>query len=163
MSKLLPCFLLVLAGAQAAPPPLPAPGVPEARARAELLHLSFAESLRVVHRDFFRRNERLRFPSESLSDVFAELEERHGVRIRWISPELTAMNLDHLPQDAFEREALARLSPTQPVHEAVEPGTFRFAGRVVLENSCLKCHLQNRTSLEERTVGLAISIPLRGG
>ena len=86
-----------------------APGVEEARERARLLHESFAETLRVVHRDFFRRDEHLPFPSQSLTEVFGGLATNRNVQLRWIAQEATAMNLDHLPKDEFERKALESL------------------------------------------------------
>ena len=132
----------------------------EARERARLLHAGFSETLRVVHRDFFRRGEKLPFPSQSLSEVFDGLATNRNVRLRWIATEETAMNLDHLAKDEFERAALRALSGGEREYEAVEPGVFRYAGAIVLENKCLKCHLQNRTTLDDRLAGLAITVPL---
>ena len=40
-----------------------------------------------------------------------------------------------------------------------ESGRLRYAGVIVLENKCLKCHLQHRTSVEPRAAGLAITVP----
>ncbi len=138
-----------------------APGVEEARERARLLHESFAETLRVVHRDFFRRDEHLPFPSQSLTEVFGGLATNRNVQLRWIAQEATAMNLDHLPKDEFERKALESLVAGKREVEAVEDGHFRFVGLIPLQNKCLKCHLQNRTSLGERAAGLAIRLPVR--
>jgi hypothetical protein len=132
----------------------------EARERARLLHLSFSDTLRVVHRDFFRRSEKLPFPSQSLSEVFDGLATNRNIRLRWIAAEETAMNLDHLPKDEFERAALRTLTSGGKEYEAVEPGVFRYAGVVVLENKCLKCHLQNRTTLVDRMAGLSITVPM---
>ena len=142
-----------------APPPLQTQG--EALARARLLHDTFAETLRVVHRDFFRRDEHLPFPSQSLSEVFETLAAKHRVQLRWIAAEDTAMNLDHLPADEFEKKALATLVEGRAEHWQAEKDEIRFAGRIVLQNKCLKCHLQNRTSLGERSAGLAIRLPYR--
>ena len=45
-------------------------------------------------------------------------------------------------------------------YEAVEGGRFRFVGMIRIRNECLKCHVRNRKSLEDRLGGLAISMPL---
>ena len=36
----------------------------------------------------------------------------------------------------------------------------QYAGKVVLGNSCLKCHVPDRTSLEDRKAALVITMPL---
>lgn len=70
-------FLMGLRSARAeeeiAPPTLPQE-IREARARARLLPEALNGALRVMHRDFFREGEHMAIPSESLADVFRELE-----------------------------------------------------------------------------------------
>ena len=90
--------------------------------------------------------------------MFADLSENQGVEIRWLKVDGKAMNIDHLPCNEFEKQAARALSSGQPSYESVEDGLFRFAGPVRMHNVCLKCHVPNRTSLEDRTAGLVISM-----
>ncbi len=132
----------------------------EARARARWMHEIIHGALQVMHRDFFEEDEVERsLPSQSLDDVFAELARTHSVAIRWLGGNATK-GKDHFPQDRFEEDAVAALIAGAPEHEALEKGVYRFVGAIKMQNQCLKCHVRDRRSLEDRVGGLAISIPL---
>ncbi len=135
-------------------------GKDEAIARGRLLHLALHGALQVMHRDFFRRGESKTIPSESLVDVFKEMENDFSVALRWLAPDETIMNEDHAPQDDFDRRALKALAAGEKEFVSEEKGMLRFAGPVVLHNDCLKCHVPNRKSLENRFSALSISIPV---
>ena len=141
----------------------PAAGIPpqtleEARERARLLHESFHGALQVVHRDFFDPDDRDRIPSATLEDVFEVLASRFGVQLHWLGVNARTMDVEHHPQDQFEQEAVAALADGKKEYEKVENGHYRYAGAIQLHNQCLKCHVPQRTSLEDRTAGLAISM-----
>ena len=86
--------------------------------------------------------------------------ERSGVRLRWLVVEGRAMNVDHNPRDAFEKDAARALASGEDEHEAAADGVYRRAGPVTLGAECLKCHLPGRTSNKGRTAGLLISMPI---
>ena len=138
------------------------PSAAEARQRAKLLHGTIHDTLQVVHAQYFREGERLKIPAASLDLVFQGLEEREGIRARWLVVDGKAMNIDHRPRDDFEREAARRLAAGEERHEATEAGTYRFAGPITLGADCLKCHLPGRSSNRSRTAGLVIAIPVQG-
>jgi hypothetical protein len=144
-------------GADEAAPP---PSVAEARQRARLLHGALHDTLQVVHARYFREDEGLVIPAASLKDVFDEIEERDGIKLRWLVVDGKAMNIDHEPKDEFEKQAARALAAGDPDHEAVSEGTYRFAGPITLKAECLKCHLPSRSSNKSRTAGLLISIPV---
>lgn len=73
------------------------------------------------------------------------------------------MNVDHKAREAFERKAVAALKSGKEEFEAVEGGRYRRVGSIVLHDVCLQCHLPNRTSRENRTAGLVISMPFGAG
>jgi hypothetical protein len=133
----------------------------EARGRARLLHEVLRGSLQVMHRDFFDEENPPAIPSASLEDVFAELERSHQVRVKWLNVETDVLNVDHTPQDAFERAAVRALKEGKRVYESREDGEYRFAGRIQLASQCLKCHVKSRTSTEPRSAGVVISMPLQ--
>lgn len=136
--------------------------VEEARGRARWVHEIIHGALQVMHRDFFDEDAVERsLPSQSLDDVFAEMTRTHGVEIRWLGGNATK-GKDHFPKDAFEEAAVAALIAGKPEYEAVESGRYRFAGPIRMQNQCLKCHVRDRKSLEDRVAGLAISFPLAG-
>jgi hypothetical protein len=137
------------------------PTVEEARERARLIHASLRGALDVMHRDFFRRGESKAIPSESLQDVFDALAAGFGVTVRWLATEETVMNVDHKAGDAFGRQALKAVGEGRAEFSEVEGGRLRFAGSIVLQNQCLKCHVSNRTSLEDRFAALEISLPVK--
>ena len=132
--------------------------VDEARGRARLLHETIHGTLQVVHRDFFDPDNRDRIPSATLKDVFAVLAESHGVEVRWLGVQGKTMDVDHRPKDEFERKAVAALDSGEKEFEAVEGNRYRHAGTIHLHNRCLKCHVPQRTNLEDRVAGLVISM-----
>lgn len=132
--------------------------VEEARNRARLLHESFHGALQVMHRDFFDPDDRDRIPSATLEDVFVVLARQFDVRLRWLGVNAKTMDVDHEPQDQFEKEAVAALASGQGEFEKIENGLYRFAGAIELHNQCLKCHVPMRTRLQNRTAGLVISM-----
>ena len=135
--------------------------VDEARSRARWMHEIIRGSLQVMHRDFFGDgdDESLALPSQSLDDVFDEMSRSWDVDIRWLG--VNAMQgVDHRPKDRFEEAAAKALGEGAKEYEAVEGTKFRFAGTIKIHNQCLKCHVRNRTSLEERVAGLVIGFPM---
>ena len=46
-------------------------------------------------------------------------------------------------------------------YEQIEANRYRYVGLVRLQNECLKCHVRDRTTLEDRVGGLAISFPMK--
>ncbi|MCB1204429.1 MAG: DUF3365 domain-containing protein [Verrucomicrobiae bacterium] len=134
--------------------------IEEARARARWMHELVHGALQVMHRDFFDENAAEKsLPSQSLDDVFAEMARSHSVEIRWLGGNANK-GKDHLPQDAFEEKAVAALISGKPEFEALERGRYRFVGPIRMQNQCLKCHVRDRKSLEDRVAGLAISFPM---
>ncbi len=135
--------------------------VVEARGRARILHETLHGVLQVVHRDFFRDDQRLSIPSRSLEDVFKELAQSWQVKVHWLAVNADAMNVDNKPRDAFEQDAVTALASGKREFEAVDGNVYRFAGPIRLASQCLKCHVPRRTSTEDRVAGLVISMPLR--
>lgn len=134
--------------------------VVEARGRAKLLHETIHGALQVMHRDLFREDEKLTIPSRSLEDVFRELTRSHGVQVRWLAVNTEAMNVDHKPETDFEKQAVKALSAGEKTFESAEGDIYRHAGVIRLSSRCLKCHVPNRTSTEDRAAGLVIIMPL---
>jgi hypothetical protein len=142
--------------APAAPPPVAA----EAGMRARLLHETIHGALQVMHRDFFDEEKRHDIPSSSLEDVFVELKKQWDVEVAWMAVNAKAMSIDHRPQDAFQRAAAEAIAAGAERHEEIDGKRFRYAGAIHLGNSCLKCHVPNRTTLEDRRAAVLISLPV---
>lgn len=145
----------------AASPPAKVPTRDQAQRQAELLHTAMHATLQVVHHRYYREDEGLLLPAATLKEVFAELEQEEGVKLRWLAVEGEVMNTDHTARDDFEREAVKALKAGQPAYEQVENGTYRRAGPITLSNHCLKCHVPDRKNTKNRTAGLIISIPVK--
>lgn len=137
-----------------------APSVAEARSRARLLHETIHGALLIMHRDFFDEERSRAIPSKSLEDMFGELERNHRVAVGWLAVNANAMSIDNKPRSPFEEAAVEALATGQQEYEAVEDGTYRFAGRIRLASQCLKCHLPLRSGNKERSAGLVISMSL---
>ena len=135
--------------------------VDEARARAKLLHETIHGTLQVVHRDFFDEDNASMIPSASLEDVFHELSRSYGIDLKWLVVNADVVNVDHEAEDEFERNAVKALAAGKGQFEATENGRYRYAGPIRLASQCLKCHVKNRTTTEDRTAGLLISMPLK--
>lgn len=146
------------------PAALPSATVPtrdQAQRQAELLHTAMHATLQVVHHRYYREDEGLQLPAATLREVFAELEQEEGVKLRWLAVEGEVMNTDHTAQDDFEKEAVKALKAGQPAYEQFENGTYRRAGPITLSNHCLKCHVPDRKNTKNRTAGLIISMPVK--
>lgn len=138
------------------------PTVSEARRQAEVLHTAIHSTLRVVHDRYFHVDAGLPIPASILKEVFRDLETEQHVKLRWLAVEGQPMNVDHKPQDSFEQEAVIALKARRPFHEQVLGGTYRRAASITLSNHCLKCHVPDRRSLQDRTAGLIIQIETTG-
>lgn len=138
----------------------PRPSIEEARARAELLHETLHATLHIVHRDFYREDEGLPIPAASMAKVFRALEQEQGVTLRWLAVDGEAMNVDHKARDDFEHAAVKSIQDGQKPHESTDAGIYRRAAAITLTGECLKCHIPNRKSTENRAAGLIISMPL---
>jgi len=136
------------------------PTAGEARGRALLLHESFEAMLHATHHYFYREDEGLPLPAVTMKEVFREIEDRRQVQLRWLAVDGQAMNVAHLPQDKFEREAVAALSKGDETYDHVENGMYRYVGMICLTNECLKCHLPNRKSTENRSAGIVITMKI---
>jgi hypothetical protein len=136
--------------------------VAEARLRSRLLHEAIHGSLQVMHRDFFGDGgRRLPIPSDSLEDVFSELEETWQVKVRWLAVNAKVMNPKNRPQSGFDESAVKAITDGAEMYEASAGGVYQYAGKINLGNQCLKCHVPQRTSLEDRKAAVVISMPLK--
>ena len=135
----------------------------EARIRARVLYETIHGALQVMHRDFFDPTQRLSIPSRSLEDVFKELARSWQVNVHWLAVNAEPMNVDNKPRDDFEREAVKQLAAGKAEHEGLEGNLYRFAGSIRLSSQCLRCHLPQRTSTEDRFAGLVISMRVAAG
>jgi len=137
------------------------PTLEEARYSARLLHKTMHTTLQVVHRQYYREGERLLIPARTLEAVFAELDRDPGVKVRWLAVNGRAMNIDHDPQDDFEKKAAKALASGKEEFELAEDGLYRHAGAITLSSECLHCHLPSRIGIEKSTAGLVIVMPVK--
>jgi hypothetical protein len=135
--------------------------VSEARGRAKLMHETLHGVLQVVHRDFFREDEKMPIPSQSLEDVFAEVEKTQNVKLRWLAVNTQAMNVDHKAKTDFDKAAVKALAAGEESFESFTEETYEYAGTIRLSADCLGCHLPSRGSNKDRAAGLVISMPLK--
>ncbi len=102
-------------------PPQKRPTVIEARGQARVVHATVHALLQSVHHRYYREDEGLPLPAAVFRDVFREIEKEQNVQLRWLAVEGAAMNTDHLPRDAFEKEAVKSLLSGRNEVEQVEP------------------------------------------
>lgn len=140
-------------------PPLPSLDV--ARGQASLLHETIHATLQIVHHQYYREDEGLMLPAATLRNVFGEVARRQNVELRWLAINAQAMNVDHVAQSKFEKDAVAALSSGQTSFEQADGKTYRHVGAITLTSDCLKCHVPSRTSTRDRIAGLLISIPYK--
>lgn len=134
--------------------------VQEARREAEVLHDAIHRSLHVIHNRYYREDEGLPLPAAIFREIFSDLERERNVNLRWLAVDGQAMNTDHKAKRKFEQDAVRALQAGRGSHEQVEDGVYRRAAAITLSNDCLKCHVPDRKSTEDRTAGLIIAIPL---
>ena len=134
--------------------------VNEARGQARVLHDVLHSTLLIIHRKYYREDEKLPIPSSVLDDVFEEMQRDRNIKFRWISVNAEAMNIDHEPKTEFEKRAADVLSSGKKEFEQVENGIYHHVGTICLPSQCLKCHMPNRRSTDTRFAGLIISLPV---
>lgn len=149
------------AAQKAETPPADRPSLREARRQAATLHTAMHAALQVVHHRYYREDQGLPIPASILKEVFTEMEDEQQIKLRWLVVEGQAMNTDHKPQDAFEKEAVEALKSGKQEFERSENGVYRRAGAITLTSHCLKCHVPDRKNTKNRTAGLLISIPVK--
>ncbi|WP_437228892.1 c-type heme family protein [Planctomicrobium sp. SH661] len=133
----------------------------QAAQEASVLHDVMHATLQLVHHRYYREDEGLAIPAATLDEVFEDIEKEHGVQLRWLVVDGQAMNSDHLPQNDSERVAVQALRSGKKLHEWTEGGSYHRAGAITLTNLCLKCHVPDRKSVENRTAGLIVTLPLK--
>jgi histone H3/H4 len=136
------------------------PTVDEAREQAAVLHETVHATLQIVHHQYYREDEGLLLPAATLKRMFREVAERRRIEMQWLAVEGEAMNIEHLPEGKFETAAAAALAAGKEAYEETAGGVYRRAGPITLGSDCLKCHVPNRKSTEDRTAGLIIAIPV---
>lgn len=141
--------------------PAPLPSIDEAKVRARLLHETVHGALLVMHRDLFREDEGFTLPARSLDDVFAEMKRSHGVEMAWLAVDAKPMDVDHEADDDFEKKAARAIAGGEKEFGLMEGDRYRYAGRIRLASECLKCHLPDRKSLDDRSAAVTISMPVR--
>ena len=137
------------------------PTAAEARERAKLLHETIHAVLHVVHHEYYREDEGSAIPAAPLKKVFRELADRKQVDVRWLAVNATAMNLDHVPQNDFERRAFDAIASGKGEYEEAKQGTYRRAAAITLSSECLKCHAPTRSDTKDRVAGLIIAMPMK--
>lgn len=141
---------------------LPAPVVPVQAAPliAETLHEAMHSALQVSHDRYYREDEGLIIPAAALLEVFDDIKKKRNITLRWLVVEGQAMNIDHEPQDDFEKAAVKALIAGKDFHAETTAKLYRRAAPITLSNHCLKCHVPDRRSTRDRRAGLIVSIPV---
>lgn len=132
----------------------------EARMRALMLYEMVRGTLQIMHRDFFDEDNTHAIPSASLEDVFHEMSETYDVKMKWLIVNTDVVNVDHQAETEFERAAVKTLAAGKPFAEQTIADRYQFVGPIRLGSQCLKCHVKRRTSNEDRTAGLVITMPI---
>lgn len=133
----------------------------EARGQADILHESLHVTLQTIHHEYFREDEKIAIPAVALENVFREVASRRNIEFRWLAVNTQAMNIDHEPQDDFEKEAVKAIAAGAEDFEKIDGQVYRRVGPIILQAECLKCHLPSRSSNKERLAGLSITIPIK--
>lgn len=146
---------------ESASPAATKPSVDEARGRAKLLQESITSTLKVIHHEYYREDEKLPIPARTFRKVFQELAEKQHVELRWLAITGAAMNVNHNPKTSFEKAAADAIGAGADEYEATDDGFYRRVGVIPLTSECLKCHAPNRTDVKTRKAGLVIAIPIK--
>ncbi|MEX1027621.1 MAG: DUF3365 domain-containing protein [Candidatus Paceibacterota bacterium] len=139
---------------------MPASNKTEARARAMMLHEMVRGTLQIMHRDFFDEDNAHAIPSASLEDVFHEMGKSYNMQLKWLIVNTDVINIDHQAETSFEKAAVKTLAAGKPFAEETSANRYQFAGPIRLSSQCLKCHVKRRTSNDDRTAGLVITMPI---
>ncbi len=132
--------------------------VSQARERARLLHDLYETTLLTMHRHYFEPNKHRAIPSHAMEDIFYRINRRWNVKARWLAVSAQAMNIDHKPQDVFEKTAARVLGSGKTTeYEEIKNGIYRRAGPIILFASCIRCHLSQRRN---PVAGLVLSLPI---
>lgn len=127
-----------------ATPPVPQPEermtLREARRSIAVLNSVYQTTLRQVHRRFPVGNGQPVVAALVLRDVQREVSAGAAPASRFLAVKTKAMNPDHEPRDAFERQAAEELGRGARWVESIEEGRLRAATPVPLGGGCYPCH-----------------------
>lgn len=125
-------------------PPLPDEpermSLKEARRTIALLDRAYQSTLRQVHRRFPVGAGQPVVAAVTVRDIQREVSSNASLSSRFLAVGTKAMNPEHEPKDAFEREAAGELKRGARWVEAVEDGRLRVATLVPLGGGCYPCH-----------------------
>jgi hypothetical protein len=114
--------------------------VPEARRTVVLLDRAYQSALRQIHRRFPVGNGQPVVAAVAVRDVQRDVSSATGLSSRFLAVGTKAMNPDHEPKDAFERQAVDELKRGARWVEAQDEGRLRIATVVPLGGGCFPCH-----------------------
>jgi len=127
-----------------AAPPLPDEpermSLEEARRTIALLDRTYQSALRQIHRRFPVGNGQPVVAAVAVRDVQREVSSSTGLSSHFLAVGTKAMNPDHEPKDAFERQAVDELKRGARWVEAQDDGRLRVATVVPLGGGCFPCH-----------------------
>lgn len=125
-------------------PPLPEEpermSVKEARRTIALVDRAYQSTLRQIHRRFPVGNGQPVVAAVAVRDIQREVSGSSALTSRFLAVGTKAMNPDHEPKDAFEREAAGELKRGARWVESLEDGRLRVATVVPLGAGCYPCH-----------------------
>jgi hypothetical protein len=86
------------------------------------------------------------------------------VKAKWIAVSTPPMSVNHEPETAFEKDAVAALVGGKPEFSRVEKGYYLRAGAIPLTAGFVGCHTRYAPIADKKTrlATLVIAIPVKG-
>ena len=136
--------------------------VESARDRARTMAQVYASTLDVLHHYYFRVNKAV-LPARAMEDIFADVQDSSGAKVRWISVNARAMSVDHEPSTEFEKVAARKLATGIREVEQLVGKEYSYASAIPLHESCIQCHMGTFMTppTKPRFAGLVISMPVQ--
>jgi hypothetical protein len=132
-----------------------------ARDRAKIMHEIYASTLNVMHHRYFH-GDRTMVPARAMEEIFSDIKLESRAQAKWISVNLKAMNIDHEPNNAFEKQAAKEIAAGKSEVEIIEDGYYRRAVAIRLSDGCIRCHENffKEPTKTPKFAGLVISMPV---
>lgn len=143
-------------------PPLPEEpermSLKEARRTIALLDRAYQSTLRQVHRRFPVGAGQPVVAAVAVRDIQREVSSSASLSSRFLAVGTKAMNPEHEPKDAFEREAAGELKRGARWVESLEDGRLRVATPVPLGGGCYPCHSTPGGGLTQAAISWSVPI-----
>ena len=130
----------------------------EARRSAAMLDDAYQEFLQTIHAWYPTKTGQPKVAASTVIELQKIMAEKGWPQSKFLAVNAIVMNPNHLPEDKFDKDAIAAIKSGKDRYEKVVDGRLRIATVVPTGGGCFSCHWTD--SKVGSRAALSFSIPL---